>query len=694
LTPRGTGVSAHADRNWRTVSTLAALVALAAGLSLQCAAQEISSFRLTGVDGYATLRYLRDDFAVDQPAALAGTPAARLRQGQMDLREELFVMTHSYVYHPAFLTLDIGGGPILQRGRFTGDAGDNQSSGTLYNFTSRATFLRDKPYRGAVFFEHLNPTLSVAPGQVLMQENTRYGMEFALLPPVTPVSLQLDASRAHFQGRGADRIIDDQVSRMGLRATRSFGALGITQVQYQDTQQESSSGSPNLPIQGSTSSNRSLNVDSRLHLGANRQYDLTNLLMLNTQSYALDRNSLPDRRDLRFLLDLRGRHSREVNSFGVYSYSSSDQGDLTSAIHNASAGLNYWPSPELAAAAGVRGEDSATRQVSSRLQGVDGSLRYQVPLKLEGWGQLGSLQAGYGFRYDHREQQAAATQTNVIGERITVIGTSFASLSRSHVNSGSVVVSNATRSQTYLEGRDYVLTVVGVETRLQRLISGNIVDGQELLVDYAYDIGGSYAYNQADQNLNASWAFASYGNVYFRALDSAPRLTSGAPSFPLNAVQSRLYGARADLPLRAGLEAMIGGSLEREKRRETIAPYQRHNAEIYIQTEDPVFGAGNLRFSNRRTRLDYENAIQNMNLSSHELRYWIRNRYGMDISAAAVRERDIGGPIPRRRSETSLKAQWRYRKLSLALDVVRTREFQGDFERSRALIQFVARRDF
>ena len=165
-------------------------------------------------------------------------------------------MTHSYAYHPNFVSLDIGGGPILQRQTFANDAGDSQSQGALYNFTGRATFLRDKPYRGSVFLDHLNPTVSVAPGQVLTQENTRYGFDFSLLAPVTPVPMHVDASRAHFQGRGADRLIDDQVDRMNFRANRVFGAYGSTQFQYQSTHQQSLSGSPGLPIQSSTSGDR------------------------------------------------------------------------------------------------------------------------------------------------------------------------------------------------------------------------------------------------------------------------------------------------------------------------------------------------------------------------------------------------------------------------------------------------------
>jgi hypothetical protein len=282
----------------------------------------------------------------------------------------------------------------------------------------------------------------------------------------------------------------------------------------------------------------------------------------------------------------------------------------------------------------------------------------------------------------------------VIGERLTLVGTSFTALAHQHVGVGSLIVSNATRTQTFVEGRDYALTLVGVETRLQRLIGGAILDGQDLLIDYAYDVGGTYAYTQADQNLNLNWALLNYFNTYYRYLDSQPRLNSGTPSYPLNVVRSGMYGARADVPLRLRMEMLVGGSLERENRRETIAPFRRQAQELYIQTEDPFLGTGNFRVSTRRTRVDYETSTQNVNLKGYDLRYWTRLRMGIDLSANLSYENDTGGVVQRQRTITTAKAQWIYRKLNLSFDLGRTVETQGEFKRSRALVQFTARRDF
>jgi len=678
--PRRTCVS-----GWVAVALRVALLCGICGVSV---AQEITPFRMTAVEGHNTLRYLGDKLTTAEPGS-GSAPGASARQGQSEWREELFVMTHSYVYHPNLLSLDIGGGPILQRGSFVSDSEQTQARGALYNFTGRATFLRDKPYQGSVFFEHLNPTLNVAPAQVMTQENTRYGGDFSLLAPFTTVPLYVEATRSHLQGRGTDRIIDDQIDRLNFRASRSYSALGSTQVQYQATQQASTSGSPNLPIQASNSRNQALSVDSRFQFGAERQYDLTNLVALNTQAYSLQgQNPIPDRTDGRMFVDLRGRHSKELQSFGFYNYGFSDQGELSSIVNSAAAGLNYTPRPEFRAGAGVHGDDNRTRQLSTSSRGVDGSLSYQMELP------VGVAQMSYGLRYDQRDQRAAAAQAGVIGERVTLAGTALVALGRQHVIAGSVAVNNATRTQSFVEGSDYLLSLVGAETRVQRLIGGAIVDGQDLLVDYSYDVGGTFAYSQTDQTLNLNWGLRSYVNAYFRYLDSEPRLGSGTPAFPLNVVHSSLYGARADVPFKLPMDLLLGGSVERERRRETISSYRREAAELYAQAEDPFFGLGNIRVSARRNRVEYENSAQNVNLQGYDLRYWARFWLGVDLSANVSYENDIGGLMSRRRTITSVKAQWLYRKMSLSFDLGRTLEMQGDFRRARALAQVLLRRDF
>lgn len=675
--PSASATGASPVRHW--LPLLGGLAMAGAG------AQEIAPFRFLGYDGYVNLRYFNDGVTTSQSGAGGDV---RSRQSLRDLRQEFFVMTHSYVYHPNFLLLDIGGGPVLSNGAAAGDSGTTRASSTLYNLTGRATILRDKPVRGTLFYEHLNPTVNLAPGLAMTQENERYGFNASVLSPVTPVPIQVDGSHVHNTGRGADRIVDDRIDRLDVRATVGWGAAGSTQVNLQTLRQNSASGSSGLPIQQSSSSTESATIDSRLRLGAARNVEITNLLSLNTQRFSVLQGDLAERIDARMLLDARIRHTQALSSFASVNLSRAQQGDLSNRNESYAAGVSYRFSPDLVVSAGVRADETHTSQFNTAARGGDVSVVYQTALP------VGTLQANYSARFETRDQRAVASQSSVVGEALTLVGTAPVTLGRPLIDATTIAVSNAARSQTYLAGVDFLVTTVGTTTRIQRLAAGNILDGQDVLVDYRFDAGGSFAYRQLDQTLGLNWRLNNWLGAYYRVYESNPQLTSGAPSAPLNQVRSQVVGARADVPMGFPAGAMVGGGVEYEHRAETIAPFERQSYDVYAQADDPFFGVGNLRATYRRVRQDYTVAAQNIDLTGMDIRYRTRSALGLDVTADATYESDIGGLVPRKRLAGSLKAQMRYRRASLSFDIGMSREVQGSAERNRALIQLVLRRDF
>jgi hypothetical protein len=645
-----------------------------------CQAEEIAPFRLTGIDGYVLVDYLNDGLSTKQTGA-AGTSS----QKQTNLREEIFVMSHSYVYHPNFLTLDIGGGPIRQDTSIDLDGNQTNSGKTLYSFTGRANFLRDKPVHGSLFYDHLNPTVSVAPGEIMVQESSRYGFDFSMSSPSLGFPLNLGYVHTQTQGSGAGRILDDELEQLNFNISRSFGALGSTSLHYQMADQTSRSGSLSLPIQATTSTSHGLNMNTRLQFGADQQYDLTNNISLNRRESTLAQESLPDQGDFGFLLDLRARPSKQLSLFGTYNQNRNDQGDTQLVTQSLSSGLSYLPLPDLETSLGIRMDQSDADQYALRSRALDGSLRYKRPL----W--LGNLQISYGAKYDQRDQQASNPLISIIDEQHTLPGTNQVALSNPNVVTGSVVVTNLTQTQTFLENVDYLLIVVGAETRLQRLVSGSILDGEDVLVDYTYDIGGSYASIQLDQTLSLNWNISRNIDAYFRWFDSSSEITSGVSTFPLNQVRSVLLGMRAEVPLNLGVS--VGGSYESEDRHETISPFRRGAGDLFLQTAEPLFGLVNLRLTGRRSRISYELSSQDVDLTGYELRLWAR-RFGIDLSGVVSYEEDLGGPTPRSRRDASVNAVWRERKVTVTASLIYSHELQDEFVQDHTMFRLTGRRDF
>ncbi len=637
---------------------------------------EIAPFRLTSIEGYMALRYAEDEQRLGSTGGVA-------RERRSTWEEEVFVQTRSYIYHPNFLKFDLGAGPLFAQNRFESDAGSSRSNDGLYNLTARASFLEQKPYPFALYYEHLNPSVSVGLTQTFRQENDKYGFNLALRQPLTPILLTLDAFRLTTKGEGFDIIVDDTIDQATLRAHQSFGAGNYNQLMFQTTHQESLSGSPNLPIQPTTTDTDLWNLDSRATFGAQRQFLLTNIVSYTTQNYTLG-SETPARRDLRVSPDLRWEHSPALYSFYRVNLLQSEERQLETLHRSAVAGLAHRPDDRWFTTTDVHAERFDATGFTQHTDGVAGSISYRRPIP------VGSLQLSYAARYDLKDRDAPAVQVAIFGERITLADAIAVTLANDFIVPGTIVVRNLTRTQIYAEGLDYRVIAIGAKTQIQRLVAGNILDGQEVLVDYAYQTGGSVAYATFDQNLQTNLALFRYYNLFARYRDVAQDVRSGVPTLPLNPGRNTLYGARADVPV--WREWMVGGEVTREEQSEDISPYMRRSIDTYVQLLLPY--ASTLRVAGRRVVADNLNSPEDVDLRGYSVLLRARPGFRATLVAEANVDKDIGGTIPREFQSRVLAAEWRYRQLSLRAEARSAREVQGGFERERRLIRVQARRDF
>lgn len=647
--------------------------------------QEIAPFRLTGVEGYVLARYLADDSFNSRQLGSAGT-----RTRQSNLIEEVFLLTHSYVYHPTLLTLDLGVGPILDRSRYELDGRPTDGDRQLYNLRAQATVLRDKPYNAALFYDRQNQNQSLGPALEVLTENSRYGARLSLRNPVTPVPLGVELTRSDNRGRGGGQTIDDRINQVRLTTAANIGKIGTSNFHYLRSHQESLSGSASLALRPSQFDSSSAYLDTRLKLGDRDQYDLVNTIVRNSNNYTVGEAPPTQLRDFNFGLDLRGRQSDDVQTYGRYNFISSKQREDSLQTNSAGGGISYRFSPAFSGALAMRGEVGRGTHLDSSLYAIDGSAQYQQTLP------LGQATVAYAFSYGQRDQRATALQSRILGERMTLAGTTAVTLGKQQIVARTVVVSNLTRSQVFVEGQDYLLFQLGLNLRVQRLVGGNILDGQEVLVDYDFGLGGSYALSQLDNSISFNWAYKNLLSMLARYADSAPRLESGAPTIPLNPGSSILYSFHAELPFSLLWQRqLLGANAERENRREVILPYRRANYETYVQVDLPLVESGSIRIGLRKQKVDYgTNQAQDVNLRAYDLRLWLRLANEIDVSVDATRERDTGTPVVRKRSFRSARAQWRQRKLVWTFNLTRNHELQGPAESKRTFGQMSLRRDF
>ncbi len=675
-----------ARRLCRGASRCAVALGLAAAFG-ECLAldDEFATVRITEVTGALTLKQLSD-------RTETRSSAAEPSSAQSDRSSTLVasVAARGFVYHPNLVSLEGGFGLIGQRSRFSSNAvgvfGDTRASESLYDLSARVTVLRDKPYTGSIYYEHLNPSVSVGPALVIVQETTRQGVQLALLEPFTPVPMSFDAERLDATGRGSGRVVDEHAERYSLTANRALGRLGSTRLRVDNSRLDSQSGSVGLPISRTASKTLTAGLDTRLQFGEDKRYALTNLITYNTLSYSLGTEPPADRRDLRGYLDLRARHSPQLQSFATVDLMNADQGARRSHNRAGFGGATWTPMADFVSTFELRSESLDTTDYATSSRSALASASIQ-----RNWAG-GRVQAAYAVRHDARSQQATSLSTPVIGEPHVLAGSTAVALDRSRVVAGSLQVANAARTQLYVEGRDYQVTVLGVQTRLERVLTGDIVDGQTVLADYAVETGGSFDSTQLDQSLSLFWSWGNRFSLSARWVDSAPRVTAGLPLLTLNTVRSRTLRAQADLPV-AGLWS-AGGSLEHESRYETILPFQRTAADAYLQWEEALFGQGGIRVGVHRQRVAYDDALQDVDLVGYDLRYRVFTVDGIDVQADWTSETDTGRGVTRRRDFASLRGRWRVRQLLMTLSLTRVHEAQDKLQTTRTVGQWLLQRDF
>ncbi len=637
---------------------------------------------MTDISGQLTSRYFGDNVTTTRAGGSAN------RQRQIDIRQELLINTRSYVYHPNFVDLSVSGGPMLESSSFQINSDKTDQSAKLFSLVARADILKEKPYRGAVFFERLNPSLQVGFGETALSNNTRYGLEFSLLESASPIPIHIDMSQSKMETKGTTRIVDNQIDRLNLRASRTLGTLGSTTLRAFSTRQKSRSGNPTLPIQSTRLNSDGLELETRLRFGKNQRHELHNSITLSRDSVDLEQGMVPDRGDFRVLVDFRSRLSKYLHSFSSLNHTTSSQGDLDTTTSRFATRLSYRPDKRLFSSAGLRGEHSTSSRISTQLLGANGSVRYEHELPLG----VGSFR--YAASHDRLSQDSASNSLEIVDEAVVLSGLAPIALSKTRVLGGSVVISNTSRSQTFVEGFDYLLSVVGLQTRIERLSGGSILDGEQILADYSVDSGGTFTSVQTDQSFSVQWRLTKNFETGYQYTSSSPQIKSGFTTSPLNNSHSNLLSARAEYPLRGPLDMRIGGNIEHESRTATVDSFKRDTGELYMQTALPFFSAANLRIGLRRTLLNHNDPQSDSDSRALDIRFNSRHRYGINMSLDGGYEEDVRNVTPQRRIHGTLRARGGFRKFTVDGELSYVKEQQGSFDRSRLNGQLTIRRMF
>jgi hypothetical protein len=638
---------------------------------------EIGAFRFTDISGYTSFRYLFDD------RERASLGAAESFETQQNVEADLFILTHSYLYHPDFLDMKIGGGPLLVFQEFSATPGANSNNEALFNFVADLSFLQQKAYPVRTHYRLSHPSVTTSLSGRFLVERNEYGLTAQLRDPVSPVLFTLDAFHVDTFGSGFDTTLDENIDELSLNAFKSYRKADRISLTYRWNQRDSLSGSPGLPVQESMITTRSTDLDARNLFGADGQLVLVQQINVIDQETALD--TLTELQDLRYFGNLKWAHSRNTRSFYQFRHQETGRSGQSDVQHN---GLVVGGSQQLgqnlllsAEATGSKDQDAVFER---QIAGVRATMRYTYPTS------FGSINIGAGLGVKRTDQVADEDRTQVFDEPVLMSGTDLIILGNDFIVAETVIVRNQPKTQVFVEGIDYRLVVVGSSTSVQRLVGGNIADGQTVLIDYSYLTGGTVKFDTLNQNYVVDIRFLNYFSAFVRLSDRDNNVIGGTPTIPLNAIQSVQLGGRVDYPFANRWTA--GGEYLHTDQDEEISSYIRDSYDAYVEVILPL--ASSLRLMLHQETVDNEGSSEDVDLVQYRASLRSRPFRGIMFSWNSDYLEDVGGSLFRERTSHNLTVQWVYRQMRFLLRGEQFSETLGTTKRDNMRVTAQIQRAF
>jgi hypothetical protein len=598
---------------------------------------EVAPFRLKDVSGDFRVQYSLDDRVVDENFTTSNL-----------WREELFFRTRSYIYHPAMLDMQIDGGLEYVQDRYETQDGSNRESELLLNYDMQFDFLGRKRYPFTVYLIRDHPEIVTnLLGRFLVRNDT-YGANGRLMAKSSPFSVTWNIAHLSSDGSGFGSTIDQDVDRAGFTTTIPYFGGQSLRLDLNWFERFSRSGSAGLPIQETMAESLSGILTAKNRFGGQKYLDLGQSLRVGSQTTTAAAVTEIDR--LQYRANLRWRGLQRNEPYLTYVFNDEDRRSTRSRFQQAELGTTF----------------------------------YRIPLS------FGNLRLTGSMGTNRNEQEAAADTIEVFDERVTLVGVEPVPLGASFVLEDTVVVTNVPQTQTFVEGLDYRLVTVGSTTTIERIISGAILDGQEVLVSYEFRTGGTTTFRDDKQAIGVSLSFIKYLSVFVNWFNIDNSIIGGDPTVPLNDVRSLDAGISADFPFVTGWS--VGGQVLYGRSDETISPAVGTLYNAYLNTG--AYWGLSARLGITREFVDNKFSDEDRDLSRYVVGISWNLPGAAKLSYSYSNGENGGGSVASRDEQQQLQFDWRYRLVAFTLRAYKNDTEQGPTRRETSRVTAEFRRAF
>jgi len=491
---------------------------------------------------------------------------SKVGAGDTESKESLFeeslqLEVEGYAYHPNLLEFSLAGlFGLLQEQYDDVYAGRHRSSsddGTVIEFDLNGHFFKKKAYPGTVFarrYQALEPRPFLPS---IETTTTNFGLVWQYVSDKMPTSFQFTHTEVELDPLSSDEQEGSQTDTLARFETAyRFSDHNVLSFLYNRQSHEQQPFALEYDSDEAT-------LSHRLDFGQGYRHRLDSELNFYSQRGTFDIERLRWRELLRF------QHTDSLRTWYLFEATDRTQGSLSGVAPIEERSYYFAPTLE------HQWYQSLVTQLTAYVQRQEFEPDFQIDrfggqasFDYRKKNPLGSLQANYRARYSEEERTGGEIRNEVLDERHTFQDPEPVVLANLDADTGSIVVTAEDGLTFYTGGRDYRVQTVGDTIELERVPTGRILDGQTVLIDYTYSLGGGFTLTTVGQDFgiqqNFSFGLTPYYRLRWQDQTITPQSATGAVSEDITA---HILGAEFK---RGGLRL----SAEFEDHDSTIIPFQ------------------------------------------------------------------------------------------------------------------------
>lgn len=452
--------------------TVGALFVLASSAAAQRAVEPvpIQSFRLVDWGGKL---FMESEYRDDRDSRPNRSDTT---QRDLYLESGIELTGRGYIYHPNLVDWSalLRFGYTRQDISVNGD--DRNSQGTLIGYNINTAILRTKlvGFRvfGSMTDQYINRTFS----QPLDSNRRNEGFEVIARTPIS-MNLLVEHTSSTEESSNRRETEETYLARFTARDHRDTRRITELVFEHEDADQELSfqSGGPTsviaLPLVRDD-----LTITNAWRFGSeDLPHTLDGTLRAQQQSGFIDS-------EFYFLTQrLTLQHSPTLSSFYIGRLQHASTQEQTEDSGYAEIGVRKSIYDSLILTGRAYGSMRTFNEGDETIYGgsFEADYRKKTP--------IGLYRSNLRVSREHESEQFEDGTLRILDEPITLNGVGRERLTQANVIVGTVNVTDATNTFTYVQGADYILSRIGSFTEIRRVAGGNIADGETVLVDYTID---------------------------------------------------------------------------------------------------------------------------------------------------------------------------------------------------------------